>query len=560
MSFSFPKSVGFSRPVTRFCDMRLEKYLAPRPVNYQPLTPVALLWRAEESFPDRVAVVDGQRCLTWAAFADFARRFAAALRRSGALSGEVVSVMAPNCLELLAAHYAVPLTGGVLNAINTRLDPETVAYTITHSECRLLVAHVSLREVVEKAVSLVANRCQVLWFGSSSAAPMPTVGDLLNVPESDNAQDADGIKDEWQPICINYTSGTTGKPKGVVYHHRGAYLNALGSALAMRFSDSTRYLWVLPMFHCNGWTHTWAVTAAGGTHVCLDRVDPPKIIEMLMKCRITHMCCAPVVLHMLRADPAFETLKLKTPVVIGTGGSAPTAKLISQLDRAGFRLVHLYGLTESFGPASLRSERQEWADLDSGERAALLASQGVPHATAATLRIIDGFGATVAADGVSVGEIVLQGNTVMAGYYKDEAATEQAFAGNVLHTGDLAVRRPDGNVEIRDRSKDIIISGGENIASIEVEAVLQDHAAVLQAAVVAMPHAKWGEVPCAFVELKAGLDPPSESALIAHCRTRLAGFKTPKKVVIHSIPRTATGKVQKYLLREIAASMRIESD
>jgi fatty-acyl-CoA synthase len=447
------------------------------------------------------------------------------------------------------------MLGAVLAAVNTRLDAEAVAYILDHSGAAVMVADPGCTPTARAALARLAPDTHPRLLVMSGGA----LSDALQEPAEDFAAalagetplsiDTAAIADEWQPICINYTSGTTGKPKGAVYHHRGAWLNALGNVMALGFDTATVYLWTLPMFHCNGWCHTWAVTAAGGTHICLDRVDPALIVEAIEGHAVTHFCCAPVVLYMLLNHDRHPRPSQGRPIRIGTGGAAPTSALIEALDAMGMELVHLYGLTESFGPASLCALRDDWDVPTSADKARALARQGVPHLTASRLDVVDGAGHAVPADGTTLGEIVLRGNTLMAGYYGDAATTQAAFAGGVFHTGDLAVRHPDGYVEIRDRSKDIIISGGENISSLEVESVLHQHPAVLLAAVVAMPDPKWGEVPCACIELRAHAQPPGIEELTAFCRERLAGFKIPRRFVFRELPRTATGKIQKYALR-----------
>ncbi len=530
--------------------MRVSSGLRPREANHQPLTPVTFLWRAAASHPDKLAVIDANERLTYREFEAFTRRMAGMLARIGVVPGDIVSVLAPSCTAMLAAHFAVPMTGAALNTINTRLDAQTIAYILGHAESRLLIADAAYYEPVARALQMLQGHCEVIWLNihllPANAVAGSSFKELMSAAEPATSQH---IPDEWQSICVNYTSGTTGQPKGVVYHHRGAFLNSIGNVLGLSFSADSVYLWVVPMFHCNGWTHTWAVTAAAGTHVCLDRVDPGDILQSLVKHQVTHMACAPVVLYMLINHPDFAKIDGSRKVKIATGGAAPTAHLIAALEGAGFELTHLYGLTESYGPATLCSTPSEMSGASAEVKAERLARQGLPHTLASEIKVVDAQNHEVPWDGSTVGEILLAGNTLMAGYYRDEAATEAAFAGGWFHTGDLAVRHPNGQVEIRDRAKDIIISGGENIASLEIESVLQTHPAVLFAAVVPMPDEKWGEVPCAFIELKAGAQAVAEEDLRAFCRERLARFKVPRRFVYAALPRTGSGKIQKFLLR-----------
>ncbi|MBF9033732.1 AMP-binding protein [Rhodobacterales bacterium HKCCE2091] len=521
--------------------MRDEPHLAPRPANFRPLTPLDFLDRAVASFADETAVIWRDTRLTWAEFGAVVGRLAAALTARGIGPGDVVSVMCPNRPEMLAAHYAVPALGAVLNSVNTRLDAAAVGWILGHSESRLLLADPTSAEVARSAAEKAGVPCET--FGEDTMA-------LLSGPDPAPFDLTAAVTDEWQPIALNYTSGTTGNPKGAVLTHRGAALNALGNVITLKLSRDTSYLWTLPMFHCNGWCHTWAVTAAGGVHVCLDRVEPAAIFDALDTAGITHMSCAPVVLYMLLNDPRAADFRPGGRVTVASGGAAPTETLIRRMEALGFDFLHLYGLTESYGPASLK-EIAPGQDPEPGEKARLLARQGIRHATANRIAVIDDAGAPVPADGVSVGEIVLSGNTLTAGYYGDAAATEAAFAGGVYHTGDLAVVHPGGDIEVRDRAKDVIITGGENVSSLEVESALHAHPDVLMAAVVARPDPKWGETLMAFVELRPGSDPAPE-ALEAHCRERLAGFKIPRYWEFRELPKTATGKIQKFVLRESA--------
>jgi fatty-acyl-CoA synthase len=525
--------------------MRFESHLAARVANHRPLTPLDFLDRALLAFPERPAIAWRDGLWSYRAFSAIVARFTAFLRREGVEPGDVVSLMAQNRPEMLAAHYAVPLVGAVLNTINTRLDAATIGYILEHSESRMMIADAGSRSVAAEAAS--AARVALFVFADPGDRDGGAL-DLLTDGEAP-APGAAALDDEWQPICLNYTSGTTGKPKGVVYHHRGAYLNALGNVLALGLTQQSVYLWTLPMFHCNGWCHSWAVTAAGGLHVCIERVEPEQIFAAIARHGVTHMSCAPVVLYMMLNHPAAATKDVSRRLVVATGGASPTSALIAQLDSLGFDLIHLYGLTESYGPATLCSLDREDAAKDAQAKAELLARQGIRHVTASALRVVDEQGRDVPCDGTSTGEIMLQGNTLMCGYYRDEAATEAAFAGDMFHTGDIAVMHPDGYVQIKDRSKDVIISGGENISSLEVESVLHRHPAVLMAAVVAAPDARWGEIPCAFIEFKPNASATADE-LMAFSRKHLAGFKVPRRFEFRELPKTATGKIQKFLLRE----------
>jgi fatty-acyl-CoA synthase len=464
--------------------------------------------------------------------------------------GDVVSVMAQNRPEMLAAHYAVPMVGAVLNTINTRLDTATVTYILEHAESRLVIADEACMPVAFEAAAAIG--APVFALADTDADKGDGRLHLLCGDIAPAMPDVDAaITDEWQPICLNYTSGTTGQPKGVVYHHRGAYLNALGNVLALGLNQRSVYLWTLPMFHCNGWCHTWAVTAAGGLHVCLEKIDPQLIFSSIERYGVTHMSCAPVVLYMMVNHPSASPRKSGGRLTVVTGGASPTSALIEQIDRLHFDLIHLYGLTESYGPATLCILDEKDVGRDAPDKARLLARQGIRHATASRVQVIDKQGMEVAWDGSQPGEIVLRGNTLMAGYYRDEAATEAAFADGVLHTGDIAVVHPDGYVEIKDRFKDVIISGGENISSLEIESVLHQHPAVLLAAVVAVPDDKWGEIPFAFIELKPGASATAEE-LLQFARKHLAGFKVPRRFAFRELPKTATGKIQKFVLRDVA--------
>ncbi len=529
-------------------------HLARAAANFAALTPLGFLDRAAAIYPDKLAVIDGARRFTYRQFAERVRRFADALRRRGIGAGDTVAVLAPNVPALLEAHFAVPMAGAVLNALNYRLDAATIAFILGHGGARLLVADREFGALALEA--LRQSGLGIPLIEITDGAGGPSLGgteyeDFL--AEGDPAAGWSPPEDEWAAIALNYTSGTTGNPKGVVYHHRGAYLNALGNAIAFGLDRHSVYLWTLPMFHCNGWTYPWAVTAVAGTHVCLRRVDPAPIFAAIAEHGVTHLCGAPIVLNMLVHAPDAVKRRFDHVVEVATGGAAPPSVVIEAMERMGFRVTHLYGLTESYGPSTVCAWQEEWADLPLGERAAKMARQGVQYPTLDRQRVADP--ATlldVPADGATIGELLLRSNTLMKGYLKNPVATAEAFAGGWFHTGDLAVLHPDGYAEIKDRSKDIIISGGENISSIEVEEVLYRHPQVMEAAVVAMPDAKWGETPCAFVTLKPDAAAVSPADIIAFCRANLAHFKVPRHVVFGPLPKTSTGKIQKYALREQA--------
>jgi fatty-acyl-CoA synthase len=533
--------------------------LKPNAANFAPLTPISFLPRSAELHPDRVAVIHGKTRFTYAEFLARARRLASALARAGVRKGDTVSVMLPNVPAMLEAHFGVPMLGAVLNTINTRLDADTIAYILAHGEAKVLITDRMFAGVVGPALRQAKRRILVvdvddpLYTGPGER--LGTIEYEAFLKQGDPAFAWTPPEDESAPIALNYTSGTTGRPKGVVYHHRGTFLETLGNIVGWPLPPRAVYLWTLPLFHCNGWCFPWSVTAVGGTHVCLRAVDPALVFPMIVEHGVTHMCGAPTVLAMLTNAPDEQKRRFPHVVDIQTGGSPPPAKIIKAMEELGFRVTHIYGMTELQGPSTLCEPQEAWDALPLEERAVQMARQGVRYP------VVDGHIVAdpqtckpVPQDGATIGEILVKGNTVMLGYLKDPKATAEAFDGGWMHTGDLAVWYPDHYVEIKDRKKDIIISGGENISSVEVEIALYKHPAVALAAVVARPDEKWGETPCAFVQLKPGME-AAEVDMIEHCRANLARFKVPKKVVFGALPTTATGKIQKYVLRQRAKAL-----
>ena len=540
---------------------RYEHGLERGPANHAALTPCDFMARAAAIYPARTAVVHGALRRSYAETYARCRRLAGALAGRGVGLGDTVSIMAPNVPAMLEAHFGVPMAGAVLNALNIRLDAASVALMLGHARSRVLIADAAFADVVAEALATLDRRPHVVLIDDEAEGDGAGRGLADESYEALLASEAPEFdwqwpEDEWQAISLNYTSGTTGRPKGVVYHHRGAYLNALSNVLMNGFTRDSVYLWTLPMFHCNGWTHTWAVTAAAGTHVCLRRLEPAEVFRLIADERVTHMAGAPVVLGMLINAPESEKRRFDHAVEVATGGAAPPAPVIAAMEAMGFNVTHLYGLTEVYGPALVAAPQEGWRDLPLDGRAALMARQGVRHHAIQGAVVADPETlAPVPADGATVGEIMLRGNTVMKGYLGDADATAEAFRGGWFHSGDLAVTHPDGYIQVTDRAKDIIISGGENISSLEVEDALYSHEAVLEAAVVARPDERWGETPCAFVALKPDAPAVTEEVLIAHCRGRLARFKTPRTIIFGALPKTATGKIMKFELRARARTL-----
>ena len=537
-----------------------ETGLGKNPANYQALTPLNFLQRSAAVYPDRIAWIHGQGRANYRKFERRCRRLGSALSGQGIGSGDTVAVMAPNVPALLEAHYGVPMVGAVLNALNVRLDAPTIAFILKHGEAKLLISDREYSSIVSDAIAAMDDPPPVIDIDD---ALYEGSGDLLGdvdyeafLEEGDPTFEISGPSDEWDAVALNYTSGTTGNPKGVVYHHRGAYLNALGNVMAWEMPQHPTYLWTLPMFHCNGWCFPWTIVALAGTHVCLRNVEAAAILRMIRDNHVTHFCGAPIVLNMLIDLDKENLVGIGHDVKIMTAGSPPPPPVLVSIEERGFHVTHAYGLTECYGPGVVCAWHDEWNVESTSERARLKARQGVTYPSLDGLMVADSESMKPCpADGKSMGEVMMRGNIVMKGYLKNQDATEAAFRGGWFHTGDLGVMHPDGYIELKDRSKDIIISGGENISSIEVETVLYDHPSVGAVAVVARPDRKWGETPCAFVELKTEAKAMTEGEIIAFCRNNLAHYKVPKKVVFGSLPKTSTGKIQKYVLRKMAQAL-----
>jgi len=529
-------------------------HLAKSAANFTALTPLVFLRHAAAVYPDKLAVIDGAARFTYRELYSRCRRLADALRLRGIGPGDTVAVMAPNVPALLEAHYGVPMAGAVLNALNYRLDARSIAFILGHGQAKLLIADREFAPIVRAALEEFGSPMPLVEIDDiAGGASLGGIEYEAFLGEGDPEAQWAVPRDEWEPIALNYTSGTTGNPKGVVYHHRGTFLNALGNAITLGLDRHSVYLWTLPMFHCNGWTHTWAVTAVAGTHVCLRHVDPAPIFAAIAEHRVTHLCGAPIVLNLLVHAPERVKRRFDHRVEVATGGAAPPSAVIEAMEQMGFRVTHLYGLTESTGPSTVCAWQEEWAALPIAERSARMARQGVAYPTLDRQRVVDPQTmADVPADGRTLGELVLRSNTLMKGYLKNPAATAAAFEHGWFHTGDLAVCHSDGYVEIKDRSKDIIISGGENISSLEVEEALYRHPEVMEAAVVAKTDPVWGETPCAFVTLKPESGRVSAEDIVVWCRANLAHYKVPRAVVFGPLPKTSTGKIQKFELRERA--------
>ncbi len=531
--------------------------LDKNPANYTPLTPVSFLAKTAEIFPAQIAAIHGARRYTWKQMYERSRRLASALSKRGIAKGQTVAAMLSNTPEMIELHFGPAMIGAVLNTLNTRLDPEAIAFMLDHGEARILFTDREFSSIIEKALPLCKAKPLVIDVDDALYEGGKLVGETdyeSFIASGDQEFAWRHPDDEWDPIALNYTSGTTGNPKGVVYHFRGAYLNAINNILDWSIPKHAVYLWTLPMFHCNGWCFNWTIAAAAGTAVCLRKVEAKLILDLIREHKVTHYCGAPIVHSMLLNAPADWKQGIDHEVSCLVAAAPPPAAVIEGMNKMGFNITHVYGLTETYGPASICAKHPEWSSLALEEQVRLNGRQGVAYLLEEGMTVMDPETMkAVPPDGETMGEIMFRGNITMKGYLKNPKATEEAFAGGWFHSGDLAVVQPDGYVKIKDRSKDVIISGGENISSQEVEDVLYGHPAVMAAAVVAQPDPKWGETPCAFIELREGTD-LTEQEIIDFCRVRMARFKVPKKVVFRPLPKTSTGKIQKFILREWAKS------
>ncbi|MGV8938112.1 MAG: acyl-CoA synthetase [Allorhizobium sp.] len=535
-----------------------DRELDKAPANFTQMSPLSFLERAAAVYPARPAMVYGSVRRNWAQTYDRVRKLAGGLKAHGIGKGDTVAVIAANIPEMFECHFGVPMIGAVLNAINTRLDAETIAFILEHGEARMVIVDPEFSELAARAVAMTGQAIEVVDIIDPQIEAGGRVGTMTYdelLAEGSHNFAWSPPSDEWNAISLNYTSGTTGDPKGVVYHHRGAYLNAIGNMLTWGMGDHPVYLWTLPMFHCNGWCFPWTIAAAAGTNICLRSIRVETVYDLIGREKVSHFCAAPVVLNLLAHAPDALKAGLDHPVKVMTAGAAPPAAVIQAMEAIGFQITHTYGLTETYGPAVVCAWHDEWDALEISEKARLKARQGVRYSVLDGLMVADAETLEpVPADGETMGEIFFRGNNVMRGYLKNPSSTAKAFDGGWFHSGDLAVMHADGYIEIKDRSKDVIISGGENISSIEVEGVLYRHPAVMEAAVVARPDEKWGETPCAFVGVKDG-SAVTAKELIDFCRANMAHYKAPKTIVFGALPKTSTGKVQKFMLRERARAL-----
>ncbi|MEG0052175.1 MAG: acyl-CoA synthetase [Comamonas sp.] len=537
-----------------------DQHLERNRANYAVQSPLGFIARTAEVYPQRLAIIHGELRQTWGQTYSRCRQLASSLQKAGIGKNDTVAVILPNTPPMVEAHFGVPMSGAVLNTLNTRLDVETLAFMLDHGEAKALIVDPEFAGVIAKALKLRQSSQPLLVIQVEDALYGPAAEQVGSVDyesfiaQGDAQFDWQLPADEWDAIALNYTSGTTGNPKGVVYHHRGAFNNAVSNVLEWDMPKHAVYLWTLPMFHCNGWCFPWTVAARAAVNVCLRRVEAQAVFEAIRQHGVTHYCGAPIVHSLLVNAPAALKEGIPAGVKAMVAGAAPPASMIEGMEAMGFDITHVYGLTETYGPATVCAKHESWDALEIGERARLNSRQGVRYHLQHSAAVLDPETMEpVPHDGQTMGEIMFRGNIAMKGYLKNPQATDEAFRGGWFHSGDLAVQHPDGYIQIKDRSKDIIISGGENISSIEVEDVLYRHPAVLAAAVVAMPDAKWGETPCAFLELKAGAETTAEE-IVAHCKKHLAGFKVPRAVVFGELPKTSTGKIQKFELRKQAGS------
>jgi fatty-acyl-CoA synthase len=531
--------------------------------NFVPLSPLSFIERTKDVYPDYASVIYGDRTYTWLETYNRCLKFADALEKHGIGLGDTVSIIAPNTPEIFEAHFAVPMTGAVLNAINTRLEADTIAYILDHGDAKVLIVDTQLSPTVKEALVKFKKEILVIDIEDPQANLQAGEGQRLGKYSYEEFLEQGDIDyqwkrptDEWQAITLSYTSGTTGRPKGVVYHHRGSYLMSLGSVIAWNMPNHLKYLSAVPLFHCNGWGYPWTMAALAGTFFCCRYVVAKDIYDLIAEHKITHFSGAPIVLNLIANAPDSEKRKIDHKVNVITAGAPPPSSILEKMESLGFEVMHVYGLTETYGHVLQCAWNEQWDDLPIAKKAEIKARQGVIYPMMEKIDVLDPLTLDpVPRDGQTMGEIMIRGNTVMKGYYKNKEATEDAFENGWFHSGDLAVTHPDGYIQIKDRSKDIIISGGENISSVEVENIISKHPAVSLAAVVAKPNEKWGETPCAFIELKRGFEKTTEAELIDFCREHMAGFKRPKNIIFCELPKTSTGKIQKFELRKKAKDM-----
>ncbi len=532
-----------------------ESNLAKNRANYIPLSPIGFLERSARIFPNQISLIHGDVRYNWSQTHKRCKKLGSAIQKLGIKKGDTVSVMASNIPAMYEAHFGVPMAGAVLNALNVRLDADTIAFILNHAESKLLITDREFSETIDQALSKVNRDITVIDILDDAVQHGKLLGSIdyeTFIEQGSSDFTSVDPADEWDAISLNYTSGTTGNPKGVVYHYRGAYLNALSNALNWKLRVHPTYLWTLPMFHCNGWCFPWTIAMMSGTSVCLRKVNAAEIYKAINRHKVTHFCGAPIVLGMIVNAKEAERKKLDHPVDVMTAAAPPPATVLEAMESQGFRMTHVYGLTETYGPSVICEWHEEWNKLDSSKQAELKSRQGVPYTALAGLEVMNPDSMSiVSADGSTMGEVMFRGNNVMKGYLKNAQATDEAFAGGWFHSGDLGVVHEDQYIQLKDRSKDVIISGGENISSIEIEDVLYRHPAVMEAAVVAKSDEIWGETPCAFVNLKPEYTPrPSADELIEHCKSKMARYKAPKYIIFGDLPKTSTGKIQKFLLRE----------